>query len=144
MVCRLCKLPPRRLRFYSRYECGMAGYKDKNVYDTVSRHGSLLSKKLKSLCGFSRGGEKGFDGVITRLQMQSYICISDFEYMRDKFGKTYGWGVARYSTPEELYGYDLVTSAYKTEPIESKEKIIANIRRILPQAEEKQILKLIN
>ena len=110
--------------FDSRFECGMSSYKDRNVYDTISRYGNILSKKLKSMCGYFRGGEKGFDGVITRLQMQTYVCISDFEYMIDKHGKTYGWGVARYSTPEELYGYDAITSAYKREPAESREMIV--------------------
>lgn len=129
--------------FDSRYDCGMASVKDLNVYDTVSRYGSLLSKKLKSLCGYSRGGQKGFDGVITRLQMQTYICISDFEYMRDKYGKVYGWGVARYSTPEELFGYDFVTSAYKRDPEDSKERIIGHLKKLFCENDEKIIEKFI-
>lgn len=129
--------------FDSRFDCGMASYKDKNVYDTVSRYGDILSKKLKSMCGYYKGGEKGFDGVITRLQMQTYVCISDFEYMRDKFGKPYGWGVARYSTPEEIIGCDAVTSAYKRDPSESKDRILAHLKKALPAATEKQLQKLI-
>lgn len=129
--------------FDSRFECGMSSYKDRNVYDTVSRYGDILSKKLKSMCGYYKGGEKGFDGVITRLQMQTYVCISDFEYMRDKYGKPYGWGVARYSTPEELIGYEAVTSAYKREPLESKEKILEHLKKAVPAATEAQLLKLI-
>ena len=129
--------------FDSRFDCGMASYKDRNIYDTVSRYGDILSKKLKTLCGYYKGGEKGFDGVITRLQMQTYVCISDFEYMRDKLGNPYGWGVARYSTPEEIIGYDAVTSAYKRAPSESKERILAHLKKALPAATEKQLLKLI-
>lgn len=129
--------------FDSRYDSGMASVRDLNVVDTVSRYGTLLSKKLKSLCGYGRGGEKGFDGVITRLQMQTYVCISDFEYMRDKYGNQYGWGVARYSTPENMFGYDAVTSAYFREPEESKARIFNHIKELFPQAAEKDILKLI-
>lgn len=129
--------------FDSRYESGLASRKDMNVYDTVSRYGTVLSKKLKSLCGYSKGGEKGFDGVITRLQMQTYICVADFEYMRDKYGKQYGWGVARYSTPEELLGYEAVTSAYSREPSESLERILDHLKKVLPEADGARLLKMI-
>ncbi len=129
--------------FDARYDDGLASRKDKGVFDTVSEHGALLSKELKNICNYRKGGNKGFDTVITRLQMQTYICIADFVYMKDKFGQTYGWGVAKYSTPEAQYGYDYVTSAYQREPDESKEKIISHLNRLLPDAGNEQILKLI-
>ena len=75
--------------------------------------------------------------------MQTYICIADFVYMKDKFGQTYGWGVAKYSTPENLFGYEYVTSAYQREPNESKEKIVEHLHRVLPDVAKEQILKLI-
>lgn len=129
--------------FDSRYESGLAGRRDLNIYDAVTRYGSILSKKLKSLCGYTKaGGEKGFDGIITRLQMQGYICISDFEYMIDKHGNRYGWGVARYSTPEKMFGYELCSSAYSREPSESFERIIEHVSSVCPNASEDSIRKL--
>lgn len=109
----------------------------------MAERGALLSKELKRLCNYGKGGNTGFDTVITRLQMQAYLTVSDFVYMQDKYGKPYGWGVAKYTTPEELFGYDFVTSAYGSEPVESKARIIAHLRNILPGVNEKQILKLI-
>ena len=129
--------------FDSRYDEGLAQTKDKNVYDTIAEHGTLLSKKLKSICNYRKGGNKGFDTVITRLQMQSYVCIADFEYMKDKYGQQYGWGVAKYSTPEELYGYDIITEAYSREPCESKERIVKQLRNILGDTLDDKILKFI-
>ena len=129
--------------FDARYDDGLASYKDKGVYDTIEANGALLSKELKKLCNYRKGGNKGFDTVITRLQMQTYVSIADFVYMQDKFGRTYGWGVAKYSTPEELFGYETVTSAYKIDPQESKRKMIAHLSQILPDASESQLLKLI-
>lgn len=75
--------------------------------------------------------------------MQSYVCVADFEYMRDKYGRQYGWGVAKYSTPEELYGYDRITEAYCREPGESKERILRFLKNILNDTEEDKILKFI-
>lgn len=129
--------------FDARYDDGLASRKDKSVIDVVEEHGSLLSKELKNICNYRKGGNKGFDTVITRLQMQTYIIISDFVYMKDRFGQTYGWGVAKYSTPEEQFGYDYVTSAYHTEPMESKEKVMQHLKEILPDIPEQQLMKLI-
>lgn len=129
--------------FDARFDDGLASYKDKGVFDTVFQNGALLSKDLKKLCNYRKGGNKGFDAVITRLQMQTYISVADFVYMKDKFGQTYGWGVAKYSTPEAQFGYDFTTSAYRREPEESKERIIAHLKTILPEADIEQLLKLI-
>ena len=129
--------------FDSRYDDELASRKDKNIFDTVSEHGALLSKELKDICNYRKGGNKGFDTVITRLQMQTYICIADFVYMKDKFGQTYGWGVAKYSTPEAQFGYDFTTSAYRREPEESGERILAHLKTVLPETDAEQLLKLI-
>ena len=129
--------------FDARYDDGLASHKDKTVYDTVAEHGALLSKELKRLCNYGKGGNTGFDTVITRLQMQAYLTVGDFVYMQDKYGKPYGWGVAKYTTPEALFGYDFVSSAYGREPEESRARIAAHLGNILPGVNEKQILKLI-
>lgn len=128
--------------FDARYEDGLAARKDRDVYDTITEHGELLSKELKRLCNYRRGGNKGFDTVITRLQMRTYVTIGDFVYLQDKFGQTYGWGVAQYTTPEAQFGYDFVTSAYRKDPAKSRADILAHLKSILPDADETQLLKL--
>lgn len=130
--------------FDSRCDDGLVFYKDKELFDAVAKQDVILSKDLKKACNYVKDGNKGFDTVITRLQMQSYICVADFVYMQDKFGKPYGWGIAQYTTPEHFFGYDYITSEYKTAPAESKQKIIRHLQKILPNATEKQILKIIN
>ncbi len=129
--------------FDARYDDGLAPRKDKDVYDTITSSGSILSKKLKDACNYRKGGNKGFETVITRLQMQTYVNIADFVYMHDKHGNVYGWGVAEYSTPEALFGYETVTSAYKHEPQKSKELLFTRLGRLLPDVTEDKIIKLI-
>lgn len=130
--------------FEGFYEDGHANYKDKDVYDEIEKQGAVLSKELKRRLNYRKGGNKGFDTVITRLQMQTFVCVADFEYMRDKRGREYGWGVAKYTTPEAIFGTDFVLSAYDRKPHESKERIFEHMRKILPHASEKQILKILN
>lgn len=109
----------------------------------------LYSFEIKKQAGFGKkadgngNGEKNFEGTITELQMQMYLCMKDFRKRKNKKGQDYGWNVAVYATPEHLYGYDFVTSAYKEQPSESRDRIFAHVREVCPTAEEKQIQKLL-
>lgn len=129
--------------FERRYEDGMVNRKDKSTYDALLRHGSLLSKQLKSICGYGKDGLKGFDTVITRMQMRTYINVSAFEYNVDRFGRPYGWGIARYTTPEVQFGEALVTSASERSPEESRQRIFTHLSEKLPHASAEQIAKII-
>ena len=75
--------------------------------------------------------------------MQSYVCIADFVYMQDRYGRSYGWGVAEYATPEELFGYDFITSSYQRDPQESKERMMQHLSSILPGASVQQLTKIL-
>ncbi len=129
--------------FDARYDDGLASRKDKAIVDALSEHGPLLSKELKKLCNYRKGGNKGFDTVIARLSMQTYVVVADFVYMQDKAGRPYGWGVAEYALAETLLGRDFVTSAYDTKPTDSREKIFAHLQKALPQATEAQLRRLL-
>ncbi len=129
--------------FEASFEDGLASFKEKGVYDVILNEGEILSKELKGTLGYKKGGQKGFDSVITRLQMKTYVSISDFVYMKDKKGKTYGWGVALYSTPEEIFGRDFIERAYKTDPLKSKDKIFTSLKKVLPDIKSETIEKFI-
>ena len=62
--------------FDARWDDGLTSYKDKELYETIADEGTVLSKRLKELRNYRKGGNTGFETCITRLQMQSYVCIS--------------------------------------------------------------------
>ena len=103
----------------------------------------ILSKELKKLGNYRKGGNKGFDTIITRLQTQCYVVISDFTYMTDKYGQKYGWGVAEYSTPEHFMGNDFIQNVYQRTPQESYERIYEHFKKILPDADEEKLRKIL-
>lgn len=129
--------------FDARYEDGLASRKDREVWETLVDREVLLSKELKRCCGYQKGGKTGFDTVITRLQMQTYVCIADFVYSKDRYGRTYGWGVAQYTTPEHLLGAGYVTSGYAREPAESRSRIENRLRQLLPDISARQLEKFL-
>lgn len=129
--------------FDARYEDGLAERRDKFLYDLVASESPVLSKRLKALGNFRKGGNKGFDTVINRLQAQGYVIISDFVYMVDRHGNEYGWGVAEYSTPEKFMGKRFTGRVYRRSPEESFERIRQHLHKILPEADDRAIRKLL-
>ena len=112
------------------------------ILDTLRMSGNLITRQLRTACGFNgKGMRSKFDGYITRLEMATYIVTEDFVYPRDKHNKEYGWGWSLLNTPEALYGKE----ACRTDcpPEESFQRIFGQFKKILPQATENQILKLL-
>lgn len=129
--------------FDDRYAEGMASRKDKELMDILRTKGACLSVDLKRLGNYGGEGHKGFETVITRLQMQTYITVQDFVYKQDKFGKPYGWGIAQYVVSGEWMGEEAVCSAYGCDPEDSRDSIARHLKALLPQAAGAQIEKLI-
>lgn len=129
--------------FDARYDDGLASFYDKELYDLLSANAPVMSKKLKKLGDYGKGGKKGFDTMITRLQKQCYVVTSDFRYETDRFGNAYGWGVAEYSTPEEFLGKKFTSNVYKRSPEESYERLMKHFVKILPNADIADIRKIL-
>ena len=129
--------------FDARFDDGLAPFRDKELFELLDAEAPVLSKQLKLDGNYRKGGKKGFDTIITRLQAQGYVIISDFAYMIDKKGNEYGWGVAEYATPEQFMGDAFTDEVYARTPEESYERLLDHLRKILPGADEKDIRKLL-
>ncbi len=129
--------------FDARYDDGKASFYDKELFELIDANAPILSKNLKDIGDYNKGGKKGFDTMITRLQKQCYVITGDFTYLKDKHGNEYGWGVAVYTTPEKFLGKKFTNSVYKREPEESYERVVKQFEKILPGADLKQIEKIL-
>ena len=119
-----------------------AGSIEETILMTQREHGSLITRDLRRMCGFTQPKMRSrFDGYVTRLQMACRIVTQDFVYPRDKHGHEYGWGWALLTTPEQLLGKE-ACQCNRT-PQESLDRILAHLKGILPHATDKQLLKLI-
>jgi len=129
--------------FDSRFEDGLANYKDKGIVEYLQQTGATLTKNIKDDLNYKKGGNKGFETVITRLQMQTYVVPVNYEYSVRKSGEEFGWGNCRYDIADNYWGKKLCCSAYKREPEESYERIMKQFKKLLPEADENDIKKLI-
>lgn len=109
---------------------------------TLQEHGSLITRELRSACGFTGPKMRSrFDAYVTRLQMACRIVTEDFVYPRDRHGREYGWGWSLLTTPERLYGRDACHC--DRSPQDSRDLILQHLHGILPNATPQQLLKLI-
>ena len=104
---------------------------------------AIMSTELKRMAGFGKGGEKNYPGILTGLQMQLYLVIGGFQRRTNKRGDAYGMPVSVIMTPESIWGYEAVTSAYSEKPEESWQRIFDHTREMYSEADEKDIIKLI-
>lgn len=139
-----------------------AGSEEERIYRILVENDSLLSKELKTLAGYTQPRrqrvanpfdrmaepvlaksdnrtDSRFESIMTKLQVNGYVVIADFEYLYDRKGDRYGWGVARYTTPEALYE---ATPAKRT-PDESFEILRSRLLRHLPGCEPRIITKFL-
>lgn len=129
--------------FDALWDDGKAKHRSKIIMDLFVNGEELFSNQAKRLAGFGKDGEKNFEGIVTELQMQTYLVIRDFRCRINKAGFPYGWPVTVYTAPESIWGYDFVASAYSFDPAESKEKMINHILKYFPNATEKQVKNIL-
>ncbi len=138
--------------FDSRWEDGKASHREKKIMDfflsdeegdDAFKDVYILSTDLKKQAGFGKGGEKNYPGVITQLQMETYLVISDFKRRKNKRGEEYGMAVSVMLPPEKIWGYEMVTAAYDEEPETSRQRLVDRVKEYAPSAEAKAVERLI-
>lgn len=136
-----------------------------HIYNTLVENESMISRQLKKASGYSLSRKRrtfnpsspttpienskngmAFDTLIAGLEMSTYVCIADFEYLISKKGEPYGWGLARYCTPEAMYPelFPIEAHVNGRTPEESRTRIIDHLCRILPDVERSKVEKLID
>lgn len=126
----------------SKHQYPVEGSIKETILLTLQENGSMITRELRVACGFDGPGMRSkFDSYVTRMQMGCYIVTEDFVYPTDKNGKEYGWGWSLLTTPELLYGHKTCTTT--NTPEESYRRLTDHFRKILPEATDKQIQKLL-
>ncbi len=139
--------------FDSRWEDGLANRREKIIMDMLTGtdddgdmtfpDDQILSTQLKKKAGFGKGGEKNFPGIVTGLQMQTYLVISDFHRRVNKRGEEYGMPVSVLLPPEAIWGYEKVTAAYGETPEDSWRRIAERIAESFPGASDADIARVV-
>ena len=129
--------------FEGYWEDGKATSRAKNIMQLFETHDELFSYEIKRMAGFGKNGEKNFEGSVTELMMKTFLTVKDFRMRLNRQGIPYGWHIAVYSTPEYIWGEELVNAAETEKPEDSARRILLYLKKMYPYAQEKQLRKLI-
>ncbi len=132
--------------FDARWDDELASIRQKKIMDLftgANEDNELLSPEIKVQAGFTKGGEKNFEGTLTRLEMMTYLVCRDFQQKVNKKGESYGWHIAVLCTPEHVFGGELVSAEYSRDPKESLESILHQIKNEFPASDDERIMKMI-
>ena len=152
----------RRSQFVMR-----EGEKEEMIYDIISINDKITSTELREhIFGASRNHKRTMfdlpelessgqifpeknkpsrhtlESPLQKLQMGSYICISDFKYKQTKKGEKYGWGVAEYTLLENIFSpEDLIVDISPEDSLEYMVKFISERFDLNKAGEIKKLLE---
>ncbi|MEE3458194.1 MAG: hypothetical protein VZQ82_09160, partial [Lachnospiraceae bacterium] len=129
--------------FDAAWDDGLVQRRCKAIMDICEDGGMHPGYELKPAAGFGKGGYKNFEGCMTQLEMQTYLIIRKFERRKNKRGESYGMAVSFNQKPEELWGYEHVTSAYREEPAVSAERILRRAKELFPGGDDAALKKVL-
>jgi len=112
------------------------------ILSTLRENDSMITRELRQMCDFTGPKMRSkFDAYITSLQMACRIVTEDFIYPQDRHGNNYGWGWSLLTTPEKLYGKDFCRCTHT--PEESYQLLLDHFHKLLPEATDKQIKRIV-
>ncbi len=128
--------------FDARWEDELASYRQKKIMDCFEDTDEWIGLDLKRSAGFGKNGEKNFPGIVTDLQMLTYLVTKDFRRKVNKRGGEYGMPVCVYAKPEVVWGEEFLSEAYHEDPAVSGERIRKHLRSVWGM-DERQIKKIL-
>lgn len=86
--------------FDARWDDGLANIRHKRIMDCFEKDSDdsireYMGLQLKQLAGFGKDGYKNFDGIMTDLQMQTYLIIKEFRRKKNKKGQRHSCNCVR-------------------------------------------------
>lgn len=123
------------------YESGTISQMAKRIYDIVSEH-EIALHEIKQRGGFRREDHAKFESAIVELQMRMFITMCGRAQKTNRLGEGYGWSSTVFTTVEDFWekrGFALPW----TDPVESYDKVKAQILNLNPEAEQRKIDKFI-
>ena len=124
--------------FDSRWEEGLEPSKHQAIMECVINNPMLMTSDIKK-----QVGKAGFEGALTNLEMKTYLIIRAFDRKKNRFQEPYGWSIGVMDTPENAFGKDWATSAYKENPDKSFQDILAHIENCLPGIDREALERII-
>lgn len=128
--------------FEDAYENGTVSRTAKRIYEIISQNGETAFHEIKQIGGFHKEDQSKFERAIVELQMGMFIALCGRAQKINKYGEGYGWSSTVFTTVEDFWGKRGVVLP-ELNPVESYEKIKAQIVKLNPEADAKKMDRFI-
>lgn len=128
--------------FEEVYRQGRISRMAKALYDILAQRGETPLHQLKRLAGIERADQAKFEKALVDLQMGLFITLCGRAQKLDKFGLGYGWSSTVLTTVEDFWSKRGVALEAADAAL-ACEKIQAQVLRLNPEADSKQIKRFI-
>jgi hypothetical protein len=125
------------------YWDGSLSHGARRIYDAISEHERLPLHEIKRKAQFGKEETSGFEKALVDLQMKMYITMCGRQQKIAASGSQYGWSSTVFCPAEKFFDADVFERAAAVSAQEAVEKITAQVLRLTPAANSKQILKFI-
>ena len=129
--------------FTEAYADGLHSRAALRIYECLQQNGALPVHDIKPMAGFRKDEKSSFERALTELEMGLYITVCGHARKISRAGESYGWASDVYCLVEEFFPDEVFEAAALLEPGEAAEKIEAQVYRLNPDAEPKQVRKFI-
>ena len=130
--------------FDEAYHSGTISHEAKLIYDAVREHGAVALHALKIFSNLSQKENKSrFDRGLTELQTRLFITMCARQQKQSQSGKDYGWFSTVFTTVENFFADDVFEKAASLSRETAKDAIRAQVLKLNPNANSKQIDKFI-
>ena len=125
------------------YEDGKMKSRNRRIMDAFELDEEARGKEYLT-CDLKKKAavEKGFEGAVTELQMQTFLIVNGFRQRTNRRGEGYGWHVGVLLTPETKWGYGFVNQPSGT-PAACRDRIFGRIRSFFPEAGDRDLQKIL-
>ena len=115
-------------------EEGLMPRSERLILEYLRDHPMTMSRRVRRDIGI----DKGYDAALSRLQMQTWVVIADFQYSVSRTGAPYGWGNAVVELADRWLGGEF-TSLSGGDPEAALDAIADHVMSIVPHAGEKAV-----
>ena len=129
--------------FGELYADGLLSAMTKRIYNAIENAGQIAYHEIKRAIGITRDSESQFAVALVQLQMHMLVTICGETYHINKQGLPYGWAVNVFTTPERLFGDDIIDEAFNIDRDSAIEKITAQIREHGVYGDENAVYRFI-
>jgi len=125
------------------YSAGKLSHMAKAVYELFRTQGEIAAHDIMPLLNAGRDKRTAVENALIELQMRLFLTTRGAVRKTNARGEEHGWPSVVYTTVENWAQPEILRQTQAISPHEARLELLAKVKQAAPDANEKQVLKLI-